>query len=59
MIWCRTSSDPHSDWGNDIAEWIDEVTGMQSKIISFPHCQENFENGLEADFLYVVVSEKR
>ena len=47
------------DWGNDIAEWIDEVTGMQSKIISFPHCQENFENGLEADFLYVVVSEKR
>lgn len=47
------------DWGNDIAEWIDELTGMQSKIISFPNCKENFEYGLEADFLYVVVSEKR
>lgn len=47
------------DWGYDILEIIDSITEMKSKIISFPQCKENFEYGLKADFLYVVVSEKR
>lgn len=37
---------------------VDELTGMESMIVEFPNSKENFENGLEGDFLQVVVSKK-
>ncbi len=47
------------DWGGyDFLEMIDRITGMRSKIVEFPNSKENFENGLEGDFLQVIVSEK-
>lgn len=47
------------DWGNDIVELIKDWTGMESEIIEFPNCRENVHNGLEADFLQVIVSQKK
>lgn len=47
------------DWGNDICNYIEDVSGMKSEIIEFQHSNENYRNGLEADFLYVIVSKKR
>lgn len=47
------------EWGGaDFLEMIDEITGMESKIVEFPNSKENFENGLEGDFLQVIVSKK-
>ena len=46
------------DWGDDIASFIDEATGFNTEIIQFPHTKENFEMGLEADFLQVVICKK-
>lgn len=46
------------DWGNDITEFIDSKTHMKTEVIQFPHTKENFEFGLEADFLQVIVSRK-
>ncbi len=46
------------EWGYDFLDLIDKNVGMESKIIEFPNSKENFENGLEADFLQVIVSKK-
>lgn len=47
------------DWGGyDFLKMIDEITGMESKIVEFPNSKEAFENGLEGDFLQVIVSKK-
>lgn len=47
------------EWGGyDFLEMVDEITGMESKIVEFPNSKENFENGLEGDFLQVIVSTK-
>lgn len=47
------------EWGGyDFLKMIDEITGMKSKIVEFPNSKENFENGLEGDFLQVIVSIK-
>lgn len=47
------------EWGGyDFLKMIDEITGMESKIVEFPNSKENFENGLEGDFLQVIVSKK-
>lgn len=47
------------DYGDDIAEIIDEICGnTKTTIYQFPHNKENFEMGLEADFLHVIVTEK-
>ena len=47
------------EWGgNDFLEIIDDITGMKSRIVCFPNSEENFKNGLEADFLQVIVSQK-
>lgn len=47
------------EWGGfDFLEMIDQVTGMESKIVEFPNSKENFENGLEGEFLQVIVSKK-
>lgn len=47
------------EWGGiDFLQMIDEITGMESKIMEFPNSKENFENGLEGDFLQVIVSKK-
>ena len=37
---------------------VDDISGMESRIFEFPNSKENFENGLEGDFLQVVVSKK-
>lgn len=48
------------EWGGcDFLEILDKATGMESKIVEFPNSKENFENGLEGDFLQVIVSRKR
>lgn len=46
------------DWGDDIGEFIDKNTHMKTEIIQFFHTKENYELGLEADFLQVIVSRK-
>lgn len=47
------------EWGGyDFIKMIDTITGMESKIVEFPNSKENFENGLEGDFLQVIVSKK-
>lgn len=46
------------EWGYDFLEKIDGSTGMESKIVEFPNSKENFENGLEGDFLQVIASTK-
>lgn len=47
------------DWGNDIVDFIDSVTdGTKIKVFCFPHNEENYRMGLEADYLQVVVSTK-
>lgn len=47
------------EWGGyDFLEMVDEITGMESKIVEFSNSKENFENGLEGDFLQVIVSTK-
>ncbi len=47
------------DWGDDIAELIDDATHCtKTEIIQFPHTKENYEMGLEADFLQVIISKK-
>lgn len=47
------------EWGGyDFLEWIDNTSGMRSKVVEFPNSKENFENGLEGDFLQVIVSRK-
>jgi len=47
------------DWGHDIVEYIEQASGMTTKIYEFPHTKENMEAGLEADLLYVLVSQKK
>lgn len=47
------------DWGDDIAEVIDEnCKSMKTEVIQFPHTEENYRLGLEADYLQVIVSHK-
>lgn len=47
------------DWGGyDFLKMVDDISGMESRIFEFPNSKENFENGLEGDFLQVVVSKK-
>lgn len=47
------------EWGGyDFLKMIDEKTGMESRVVEFPNSRENFENGLEGDFLQVIVSKK-
>lgn len=46
------------EWGNDILDIIDDITGMKSRIVQFPNRKDNFEYGLEGDLLQVVVSKK-
>ena len=47
------------DWGDDIAQFIDSCTNnTHTEIIQFPQTKENYEMGLEADFLQVIVSQK-
>lgn len=46
------------DYGYDIAEFVENASGMKTEIVEFYQSKENFENGLEADILYVCVSEK-
>lgn len=47
------------DWGSDIADKILKWSGMQTEIISFPQSEKNYHYGLEADFLQVLVSQKK
>lgn len=47
------------DWGDDIAEFIDSRTHMKTEIYQFKHTKENYDMGLEADFLQVIVSRKQ
>ena len=46
------------DWGNDIGEYIEKYSGMKTEIVEFMNSKENYRNGLEADYLYVIVSRK-
>lgn len=47
------------DWGDDIALFIDSCTlNTHTEIIQFPQTKENYEMGLEADFLQVIMSQK-
>jgi len=46
------------DWGSDIAEIIEDCSGMKTTVYQFPQTAENFYYGLEADFLEVLVSVK-
>lgn len=46
------------DWGYDICEIIEKSCGMKSNIFNFENSEENCKNGLEADFLQVIVSRK-
>ncbi len=47
------------EWGGlDFIDMIEEITGMESKIVEFPNSKENFEKGLEGDFLQIIVSKK-
>ncbi len=46
------------DWGNDIAEFIDGQTGFKTKIVEFSNSKENYQKGLEGDYLEVIVSKK-
>lgn len=47
------------DWGHDIVEYIEQTSGMTTTIFDFPYTEENMKAGLEADFLYVLVSQKK
>lgn len=47
------------DWGDDILDYIDGSAGFVSEIITYPNSRENYRMGLEADYLYVVISRKR
>ncbi len=46
------------DWGNDITDYIEKWTGMKTKIFDFPQTEETIKNGLEADYLHVLVTYK-
>lgn len=47
------------DWGDDIAEIVDRnCKSSETKVYQFQHTKENYENGLEADFLQVIVTQK-
>ena len=46
------------DWGDDIGEFIDRNSHMKTEIVQFYHTKENYELGLEADFLQVIISRK-
>lgn len=46
------------DWENDIEEFIEHSSGMKSEIIEFQQTKPNYRNGLDADFLEVMVSRK-
>ena len=46
------------DWGEDIGEFIDRNSHMKTEIVQFYHTKENYELGLEADFLQVIISRK-
>lgn len=47
------------EWGGyDFLKMIDAISGTESKLVEFPCSKENFENGLEGDFLQVIVSKK-
>ncbi len=46
------------DWGNDILEYIEKSSNLKSEIICFQQSKENFKNGLEAEFLQVIISYK-
>lgn len=43
------------DWGYDIAEFIEQASGMKSEIIEFPKSKFTYRHGLDADFLEVIV----
>lgn len=47
------------DWGDDIAEIIDNNTSFSTSIIRFGNSKLNYKLGLEADFLQVIVSRKK
>ena len=47
------------DWGDDIAEIIDKnCNNTETKVYQFQHTKTNYEYGLEADFLQVIVTKK-
>lgn len=56
---CKEGSLVTYEWGGyDFLEIIDKAAGTESKIVEFPNNKENFENGLEGDFLHVIISKK-
>lgn len=47
------------DWGDDIVEFIDSnCLHTSTKVYQFYHTKENYEYGLEADHLHVMVTKK-
>lgn len=47
------------DWGGDFIDYINSYTDMETEIIEFRNSEQNFKNGLEGNFLQVVISRKR
>lgn len=46
------------DYGYDIKEFIYDISKMETEIIEFKNSNKNFSNGLEGNFLEVLVSRK-
>lgn len=47
------------DWGYDIADIIKVSCGMETEIIEFKNSKGNHRQGLEADFLEIIVCRKK
>ena len=47
------------EWGGDFIDYINSYTDMETEIIEFRNSEQNFKNGLEGNFLQVVISRKR